>query len=131
MSDIVNQFLNSSHGQKAKQSLVDQGYSDDEANTYLSHAAQAGADHVQKHAEKHGFLGDHPGRNFFAAYAAGVVRGDGIVDSMGDGFEGALTGRITEAICNKMGVDDNVASTVSATAAPFVATFLKEHLRGN
>jgi hypothetical protein len=128
--DIVEKFLGSSHGQQAKQSLIDQGYSEDEATTYLSHAAQAGADHVNEHAQSHGFLGDHPGRNFFAAYAAGVVKGDGIFDSLGDGFEGEVTGRITEAICNKAGLDSGVASTVSATAAPFVASFLKEHLAG-
>ena len=109
MADLIQKFLGSSHGQQAKQSLLDQGFSDDEATSYLSHAAQAGADHVHEHAESHGLLGDHPGRNFFAAFAAGIVKGDGVFASLGDGFEGVLTGRITEAICNKTGIDSNVA----------------------
>lgn len=127
----MQKFLNSSHGHQAKQKLLDQGMSEDEANIFLAHATQASADHVHEHAERHGFLGEHPGRNFFAAFAAGVVKGDGVLGSLGDGFEGALVGRITEAVCNKTGMDSNIAETAAAASAPFVASFLKEHLAGN
>lgn len=128
--DLVQKFLGSSHGAQAKQALLDQGMSDDEATSFLSTATEAGAQHVHDHAESNGFLGEHPGRNFFAAFAAGIVKGDGVLGSLGDGFEGALVGRITEAVCNKTGMDSNVASTAAAAAAPFVASFLKQHLAG-
>jgi hypothetical protein len=101
MGDFVENFLNSEHGQKAKEALTQQGFSTDEATTYLGHAAQAGADHAHEHAESHGLLGEHAGRNFFAAFAAGIVKGDGFLHSLGDGFEGVIAGRIAEALCNK------------------------------
>jgi hypothetical protein len=130
MTDLVDKFLGSSHGQKAKQALLDQGMSDDDATTFLSHATKAGADHVHEHAVNHGLMGEHAGRDFFAAFAAGIVKGDGVFASLGDGFEGALVGRITEAACAKMGMDGGVAQTAAAAATPFVASFLKEHLAG-
>ncbi len=84
-----------------------------------------------EHAQNHGLLGEHAGRNFFAAFAAGIVKGDGFFASLGDGFEGLIVGRITEYLCNRAGVDPNIASTVAATAAPLVISYMKEHLGGS
>lgn len=130
MADFVERFLNSDYGAKAREALGQHGIAEDEATKYLSTAAETARDHSQEHAENHGLLGEHPGRNFFAAFAAGIVKGDGFLGSLGDGFQGVLAGRIAEALCNKTGLDSNVASTVAATAAPFVVDFVKNQFEG-
>jgi len=77
---------------------------------------------------EHRFLGAHLGRNFFAAFAAGVVKGDGLLGSMKDGLEGALSGRLVEALATKVELDPSTASGIAAAATPFVASFLHEKL---
>lgn len=127
-NQLVQQFIASPQGQQALAQLKAAGHSHADAQRYLGHAARAGHDHTHEHAKKHGLLGEHAGRNFFAAYAAGLVRGDGIFGALGDGAEGLIAGRITQIICVREGLDYNVASVVAAVSAPFVITFLKHHL---
>jgi hypothetical protein len=125
---MINEFLGSEHGQGALSALTSQGVSGDDATAYLSHAAAAGHAHVQEQGS--GLLGEHAGRNFFAAFAAGIVKGDGILGSIGDGAEGMLVGRVTEALVSKAGLDSGTASTLAATITPFVASYLKSKLGG-
>ena len=73
-------------------------------------------------------LGDHGGRNYLAGIAAGMMRGDGIVGSLEDGALGVVTGRITEALVNKAGLDGGTASTIAAAATPYIAGYLREKL---
>lgn len=131
VQELVQSFMSSGHGQQALAALTQQGFSEADATTMLGHAAQAGADHAHSTAESSGLLGAHPGRNFFAAFAAGLVKGDSIVDALEDGGAGVVTGKVTEVLCDKAGLDPNVAATVAATATPFVMGFLREHLKGS
>lgn len=131
VEELTRTFLASEHGQQALAALTQQGISEDDATTMLGHAAQAGADHVHDHAESSGILGEHPGRNFFAAFAAGLVKGDSVTDALEDGAAGVLTAKVTEVLCDKLGLDPNTAATVAATATPYVMGFLREHLKGS
>ncbi len=71
-------------------------------------------------------MGEHAGKSFFAAFAAGLVRGDGFLKSLGEGGEGVLTGRVAESLAARMGIDPATASTVAAAATPYIVSFLKE-----
>ena len=122
-SELAQEFLGSEHGQGALNALAAQGVSSDDAQTYLTHAVAAGGEHVEEHGA--GLLGDHPGKSFFAAFAAGLVKGDGIFGSLEDGAEGVLTGRVAEAIANRAGIDPATAATIAAAATPYVRAFLK------
>jgi hypothetical protein len=46
----------------------------------------------------HEYLGEHAGRSFLAPFASGLVKGDGMRGALGDGAEGLLSGRVTEAL---------------------------------
>jgi hypothetical protein len=122
-SELAQEFLGTEHGQGAMDALAAQGVSSDDAQTYLTHAVAAGGEHVEEHGA--GLLGDHPGKSFFAAFAAGLVHGDGLMGALGDGAEGVLTGRIAEALANRAGIDPATAATIAAAATPYVKSFLK------
>jgi len=134
LQDLITGFLASQHGQDAHATLVGQGIEPGQASTLLGHAAEAAANHVneQHPPPDEGLLGSlfghHAGRNFLAGIAAGIARGDGLVGSLEDGAMGVVTGRITEALVEKAGMDGGMASTVAAAATPFIVAFLKEKL---
>ncbi|WP_154667971.1 hypothetical protein [Pseudoduganella violaceinigra] len=91
----------------------------------LSHAVDVTHVHVEDQASP---SVAHTGRNFFAAFAAGMVRGDGFFHSLLEGGEGILTGKVTAALAERVGVDTSTASTMAAAATPYIAAFLKEKL---
>lgn len=124
--DFVTAFLSSDHGQRAASTLASQGMAPEVAQQYLEHAATAGHEHVEHHGS--GLLGDNAGKSFFAAFTAGLIKGDGFLGSIGDGLEGVLVGRITEAIVTRAGVDPALAATVAAAVTPYVASFVKGKL---
>lgn len=126
VQQLVSEFLASEHGNQAAQALADQGVSPGDAQQVLGAAAETAHAHVEEQSS--GLLGDHPGKSFFAAFAAGLVRGDGFFKSMEEGGEGILTGRVAESIAQRMGVDPGTASTLAAAATPYVVSFLKEKL---
>ena len=126
VQQLVSEFLSSSHGAQATQALSDQGFSQEDGQQMLGAAAETAHAHAEEQSQ--GLLGDHPGKSFFAAFAAGLVRGDGFFKSLEDGGEGVLTGRIAESIGARMGLDPGTASTVAAAATPYVISFLRERL---
>jgi hypothetical protein len=128
IQSLVQTFLQSSHGQEAAASLAQAGFGDEQVEEILSHAATAGAEHVEAHHESSGLLGKHAGTSFFAAFAAGLVKGDGIVGALEDGVVGVVIGRITEALTERMGLDSAAADAAAAATAPFVVKYLREHL---
>jgi hypothetical protein len=123
---FVAAFLASDHGQGAANALAQQGIAPDLAQQYLSHAAAAGNAHVEEKGA--GLLGDNVGKSFFGALAAGLIKGDGIKGAIGDGLEGVLVGRVTEAIAANAGVDPSTAATLAATVTPYVSSFIKSKL---
>lgn len=116
---MVADFLASEHGAQALQALRDQGVDDTAAREMLGGAAEAAHNQVQEH---------HGGRNFFAAFAAGLVRGDGFLKSLVDGGEGMLAGRVAESMAGRAGVDGSTASMLAAAATPFLVNYLKQKL---
>lgn len=126
VQQLVSEFLASEHGSQAAQALTAQGISADDAQQMLSQAAETA--HAHAEAQNAGLMGEHPGRSFFAAFAAGLVRGDGFFKSLAEGGEGVLTGRVAESLAAKMGIDSSTASTVAAAATPYLVAFLKEKL---
>jgi hypothetical protein len=126
VQQLVSEFLASEHGNQAAQALADQGVSPDDAQQMLGQVAETAHAHVEEQSA--GLMGEHPGKSFFAAFAAGLVRGDGFFKSIEEGGEGILTGRVAESLAQKMGIDPAVASTVAAAATPYVVAFLKEKL---
>ncbi len=129
-ASLISSFLSSEHGAQAAAALQAQGIAPDDAQTYLTHATQAVADHVHDHASSSGILGEHPGKSFFAAFAAGLVKGDGVLGALEDGATGVITGRVAEALAGRAGLDEGTAATVAAAATPFVMSFVKQHLGG-
>jgi len=128
--ELINTFLSSEHGAQAMSALQAQGINADDARNFLGHAAQAGQDHVNDHARSTGLLGEHPGKSFFAAFASGLLKGDGVLGALEDGALGVVTGRVTEALVNKAGLDSGTASMVAAAATPYVMSFLRQHIGG-
>ncbi|SAL85232.1 hypothetical protein AWB74_07222 [Caballeronia arvi] len=126
MQQLVSEFLSSEHGAQATQALTDQGFSQEDSQQMLGAAAETAHAHAEE--QNAGLLGNHPGKSFFAAFAAGLVRGDGFLKSMEEGGEGVLTGRVAESIAARMGIDPATASTVAAAATPYVVAFLREKL---
>lgn len=129
IAELASQFLASDHGRAAISALgASHGIDASSAEALLGHAAAAGASHVNDHHEAGGLFGEHTGRNFFAAFAAGLVQGDGLLAALEDGAIGALVGRVTEALVDRAGLDPSTASAVAATATPFLKNFLKSRL---
>jgi hypothetical protein len=124
MQQLVSEFLASEHGNQATQALADQGVNPDDAQQILGQVAETAHAHVEE--QSGGLLGEHAGRSFFAAFAAGLVKGDGVFKSLEEGGEGVLTGRVAESLAEKMGIDPGTASTIAAAATPYVVSFLKE-----
>lgn len=123
---LISEFLSSEHGAQASQALASQGFNPDDVQRMLSGAAEAAHAHAEE--QNGGVMGDNPGKSFFAAFASGLVRGDGFFKSLVEGGEGILTGRVAESLAAKMGIDPATASTVAAAATPYVVAFLKEKL---
>jgi len=121
---MISEFLSSPQGAQAAQSLAGQGFNPDDVQQMLSHVAETTHSHAEE--QNAGVMGDHPGKSFFAAFAAGLVKGDGFFGSLFAGGEGILTGRVAESLAGKMGIDPGTASTVAAAATPYVVAFLKE-----
>ena len=130
VEELVGNFLSSDHGRQAMAALQEKGIDPSTAQGYLTHAATAVASHAEAHAESHGILGDHPGRSFFAAFASGLVKGDGVLGSLEDGAAGVVTARVVEALCDKAGVDTGTAEMVAAVATPYAMSYIKSHLGG-
>jgi hypothetical protein len=126
VQQLVSEFLASEHGRQAAQALAAQGIGADDAQQMLSQAAETAHAHVEEQSA--GLMGEHAGRSFFAAFAAGLVRGDGFFKSLMEGGEGILTGRVAESLAGRMGIDPSTASTVAAAATPYLVAFLKERL---
>jgi hypothetical protein len=124
VQSFVSEFLASEHGAQANQALAAQGISADDAQGLLSQAAEAA--HDQASQQPSGLMGEHAGKSFFAAFAAGLVRGDGFFGSLKDGGEGMITGRIAESLAARGGVDASTASTIAAAATPYLVNFLKQ-----
>lgn len=128
--ELVGNFLSSADGQQAMAALQEKGINPADAQGYLTHAATAVAAHVEDHAQSHGILGDHPGRSFFAAFASGLLKGDGVVGSLEDGAAGVVTARVVETLCEKAGLDTGTAEMVAAAATPYAMSYVKSHLGG-
>jgi hypothetical protein len=124
---LISEFLASDHGAQAVQALGAQGVSEADAQQVLATATEAAHAHVEEQASG-GLLGEHAGKSFFAAFAAGVVRGDGFFKSLEEGGEGVITGRIAESLAARAGVDPSTASALAAAATPFILGFLKQRL---
>ncbi|CAG9189259.1 hypothetical protein BCAR13_10151 [Paraburkholderia caribensis] len=73
MQELVSEFLASEHGSQATQALADQGINADDAQQMLGQVAETAHAHVEEQGA--GLLGEHPGKSFFAAFAAGLVKG--------------------------------------------------------
>ncbi len=129
ISELAAKFLGSEEGRAAVSALgSSHGIDATAAESLLGHAAEAGGAHVNNHHEAGGLFGEHAGRNFFAAFAAGIVNGDGLLGALEDGAIGALVGRVTEALVDRAGVDSSTASAIAATATPFLKDYLKRHI---
>lgn len=123
---LISEFLASEQGAQAAHALGDQGFSDADAQQLLSHATEAVHAHVE--AQPSGLLGEHAGKSFFAAFAAGLVHGDGFLKSLVDGGEGVISGRVAESVAARAGLDSSTASSVAAAATPYILAFLKQRL---
>ena len=127
LSSLLGRFLESSHGQAAASALSAQGFGDDDVRQILNHSLSAGAAHVEQAHQAGG--GHHAGLSFFAAFASGLVKGDGVFGSLEDGAVGVIEGRIVALLTAHMGIDSATATAAAAATAPYVLAFLREHLR--
>jgi hypothetical protein len=126
LSPLLDKFLESPHGQGAASALSAQGYSGDDVQKILHHSISAGADHVEQ-AHKAGG-GHHAGISFFAGFASGLIKGDGVFRSIEDGAVGVIEGKIVGLLTAHMGIDSAAADAAAAATAPYVLAFLREHL---
>ena len=125
---IIQSFLHSSEGRQAASALADVGIEESKISQVLHHAARAGIEHVEADAQRGGILGEHAGMSFFAAFASGLLKGDGVVGSLEDGVGGVVVGRIAEAITASVDIDSSLVDAAAAATAPYVMAYLKKHL---
>lgn len=125
---IIHSFLHSQEGKDAASALSAQGIEDSKIAQILHHAARAGIEHLEADAQKGGILGEHAGLSFFAAFASGLVKGDGVMGALEDGVGGVVVGRIAEAITASVDIDSSLVDAAAATTAPYVVSYLKKHL---
>jgi hypothetical protein len=129
LSPLLNRFLESPQGQGAASALSDMGYGDNDVQKILHHSISAGAEHVeQAHKDSGGLFGHHAGMSFFAAFASGLIKGDGVFRSIEDGAVGVIEGKIVGLLTAHMGIDSAAADAAAAATAPYVLAFLREHL---
>jgi hypothetical protein len=129
VASLVSSFAGSAQGREAAAALARQGFDPRQVQQILHHATSAGAAHVeQHHKDSGGLLGNHAGLSFFAAFASGIIKGDGVLGSLEDGAIGVVTGRIAEALTAQMGIDSKLADAAAAASAPYVMGFLKKHI---
>lgn len=126
-ANAIQSFLGSPEGAQAATDLAIAGVPGDQIQSVLTHAIRAGIEHIEADASNGGLLGEHPGLSFFAAFASGLVQGDGVVGSLEDGALGVVIGRITEAITSSVGLDSGLVDAAAAAAAPNVMRYLKRH----
>jgi hypothetical protein len=122
---LLNKFLESSHGQSAASALSAQGFGASDVRQILDHSVSAGAAHVE---QAHNNGGGHAGMSFFAAFASGLIKGDGVFGSLEDGAVGIIEGRIVALLTARMGMNSAAATAAAAATAPYVLAFLKQHL---
>ena len=127
VQQLIGEFLASEHGAQATQALAAQGIGADDAQQLLGYTASAAYEHVESQ-QSEGLMGEHAGKSFFSAFAAGLVHGDGFFKSLVDGGEGVMTGRIAESLAARAGIDPATASSIAAAATPYVVAFLKQRL---
>jgi hypothetical protein len=125
IASLVNTFLQSTHGQSAASALSAQGYGGNDVQQILNHSMSAGAAHVE---QAHNAGGGHGGMSFFAAFASGLIKGDGVFGSLEDGAVGVIEGKIVSLLTARMGMDSTAATAAAAATAPYVLAFLREHL---
>jgi hypothetical protein len=131
VATLATNFINSPQGRDAASALADKGIDQGMIHRILQQAAHAGAHHVElAHQDfaKGGIMGEHAGLSFFAGFAAGLFKGDGIVGALEDGAAGIVVGRIAEALTAQVGIDSALADTAAATCAPHVMKYLKAHI---
>ena len=121
---FVSEFLNSAQGAQALAALNAQGITGADAQQALGQAAEAAHAHVE--TQNTGLMGEHAGKSFFAAFTAGLVHGDGFLKSLVDGGEGIISGRVTESLAARAGINPSTASTIAAAATPYIVGFLKQ-----
>ena len=126
VSPLLSRFLESPHGQAAASALSAQGYGDDDVRQILGHSISAGAAHVEAAHQAGGV--QHGSLSFFAGFASGLLKGDGIRGSLEDGAVGLIEGRIVSLLTAHMGIDSATADAAAAATAPYVLAFLREHL---
>lgn len=125
---IINEFIHSNEGRQAAGALAEAGIEQSKIGEILHHAARAGIEHIEADAAKGGILGEHAGMSFFAAFASGLLKGDGMVGSLEDGAAGIVVGRIAEAITASVDIDSGLVDTAAAATAPYVMAYMKRHL---
>ena len=125
---IINQFIHSSEGRDAAGALANAGIEESKISQVLHHAARAGIEHLEADAAKGGILGEHAGMSFFAAFASGLIKGDGMLGSLEDGAAGVVVGRIAEAITASVDIDSGMVDAAAAATAPYVMAYMKKHL---
>ena len=128
MESMISGFLQSAQGKDALSALEGQGITGADAEAALGHATTAVTQHASEAHSGGGLLGEHATRNFFAALASGIVKGDGLLGALEDGALGVITGRVTEALVERAGMDGGTASTVAAAVTPQVVAFVKSHI---
>jgi hypothetical protein len=124
ISSLLTTFLASPHGQQAASALQAQGFNPNDVQQILNHSVSAGQEHVDAAAPPH-----HTGLSFLSAFASGLVKGDGVFGSLEDGAAGVIETRIVAKLTGNMGMNSAAASAAAAAAAPYVLSFLREHLR--
>jgi hypothetical protein len=127
-NNVIQQFLGSPEGADAAEALRGAGVPEESIRDVLHHAARAGIEHLENDAREGGILGKHAGMSFFAAFASGLIQGDGLVGSLEEGALGVVVGRITEAITASVGLDSGLADAAAAATAPHVMKYLKRHI---
>jgi hypothetical protein len=126
--NIIHNFIHSSEGREAASAIEGAGVPAHQVKDFLQHAARAGIEHIEADARNGGILGEHAGASFFAAFASGLIKGDGVIGSLEDGAAGVVIGRITESVTSAMDIDSAVVDAAAAATAPYVMAYLKKHI---
>jgi hypothetical protein len=131
---MLQQFLGSSQGQAAMQTLQQQhGMAPGVAQQTLGVASEGAAEALQQQQNNggaQGFLGGGITANAITGALSGMLGGGGLGGALEGGLSGVVAGKVGELLAARMGMNPQTASLIAAGIAPHLVNFIQQRMAG-
>ncbi|MDB4928007.1 MAG: hypothetical protein JWM10_491 [Myxococcaceae bacterium] len=133
---MLQQFLGSSQGQAAMQTLQQQhGMAPGVAQQALGVAGEGAAQVLQQQQGNagapggaQGFLGGGLTANAITGALSGMLGGGGLGGALEGGLSGVVAGKVGEMLASRMGMNPQTASLIAAGIAPHLVNFIQARM---